>query len=251
MSIIPIIDPEFRGLIPPLEAEERAQLEQNILTARKCHDAIITWEHIIIDGHNRYEICVNHGIEFEIQEMDFPSREAVKVWILENQLARRNLTDAMRIEVALLKADLIRKKAQIKQSKAGGDKKSSKTEGSLCPKSSKPNPVRYWEDVADDAGVGKGTFHRYTEIKQHGRPELLTDTQSGELKIGTAHRLLPKEIMKQLRQADKDFSFLQRVIEANSSSDLPQETQDKLSQLPTLLQELINKLEGGSTHDDA
>ena len=251
MSIIPIIDPEFKGLIPPLGVDERLQLEQNILTARKCHDAIITWEGIIIDGHNRYEICVNHGIEFEIREMDFPSREAAKVWILENQLARRNLTDAMRIEIALLKADLIRKKAKMKQSRAGGDKKSAKNEGSLYTKSSKPR-THLNESIAADAGVGEGSFQRYTEIKEYGNPELLADTQSGELKIGTAHRLLPKEIMKQLRQADKDYSFLQRVVEANSSSDLPQETQDKLSQLPALLQELISKLEGvGSTHDIA
>ena len=65
MSILPNIDPEFKGLIPPLQADEREQLEQNILQACKCHDAIVLWDGKIIDGHNRYEICVKHGIEFE------------------------------------------------------------------------------------------------------------------------------------------------------------------------------------------
>ena len=44
MFALPRVDPEFKSLIPPLAADEREQLEQNILQARKCHDAIILWE---------------------------------------------------------------------------------------------------------------------------------------------------------------------------------------------------------------
>jgi len=47
---------------------------------------------------------------------------------LANQLGRRNLADAMRIEAALLKAGMLRKKAQKNQKKAGGDKIISKNE---------------------------------------------------------------------------------------------------------------------------
>ena len=101
MFALPQIDPELKSLIPPLSIEERIQLEQNILQARKCRDAIVLWQGIIIDGHNRYEICVKHGIEFEIIELPLPSREAAMVWILDNQLGRRNLHAAAKIELAL------------------------------------------------------------------------------------------------------------------------------------------------------
>ena len=57
---------------------------------------------------------------------------------MANQLGRRNLTDEMRIEVALLKADMLRKKAQKNQKEAGGDKISAKNEGTLLSKTSKP-----------------------------------------------------------------------------------------------------------------
>jgi len=63
-TTIPLIDKEFKAIIPPLSAEERTQLEQNILSKRKCHDAITLWQDLIIDGHHRYEICISHGIEF-------------------------------------------------------------------------------------------------------------------------------------------------------------------------------------------
>lgn len=49
------IDPEFKTLIRPLRKDEYLQLEVN-LTVDGCREPIITWNNIIIDGHNRYEI---------------------------------------------------------------------------------------------------------------------------------------------------------------------------------------------------
>jgi hypothetical protein len=43
-------------------------------------------------GHNRYDICQRHGIEFETQEVKLRDREAAIDWIIDNQLGRRNLT---------------------------------------------------------------------------------------------------------------------------------------------------------------
>ena len=89
------IDPEFKGLIKALQPREYLQLENNILTDG-CREAIITWNGIIVDGHNRYEICKRHNIPFRIKEMDFDCREAVIAWICANQLGRRNISDETR-----------------------------------------------------------------------------------------------------------------------------------------------------------
>lgn len=126
------IDSEFQALIPPLSAEERAQLEANLL-ADGCRDPLVVWalpapapgehkcyahdeskcdlvaeddvwhcrhcecnpaqqEYVLIDGHNRYEICTRNGIEYDVEEMLFDSREDVMDWMDANQLGRRNLT---------------------------------------------------------------------------------------------------------------------------------------------------------------
>ena len=77
------IDPEFKALIPKLRKAEYLQLESNIMTDG-CREPIITWNGIIVDGHNRYEICHRHKIPFQIQEMDFDCREAVIAWICSN-----------------------------------------------------------------------------------------------------------------------------------------------------------------------
>ena len=83
-------DNEFQQLIRPLTSEERKQLEANIV-ADGCRDPITVWNGIIIDGHNRYEICHKHNIPFNIHKMNFDSREDVIQWICANQLGRRNI----------------------------------------------------------------------------------------------------------------------------------------------------------------
>jgi hypothetical protein len=86
------IDPEFLALIPPLSATERQGLEASIL-AEGCRDPLIVWEekNILVDGHNRYEICTTHGIGFQVVTRSFPDRASVMDWMIDNQLSRRNL----------------------------------------------------------------------------------------------------------------------------------------------------------------
>jgi hypothetical protein len=87
------IDPEFQSLIPPLSKDEKAALQASILE-EGCRDPLVVWaeEKLLIDGHNRYAICTAHGIPYEIVEMSFEDPNAVKVWMIANQLGRRSLT---------------------------------------------------------------------------------------------------------------------------------------------------------------
>jgi len=89
------VDPEFKGLIRPLFKNEYLQLEANLLEDG-CREPIATWNNVIIDGHNRYKICTEHGIPFAVEEMEFRCREEVIAWICANQLGRRNLTEETR-----------------------------------------------------------------------------------------------------------------------------------------------------------
>lgn len=90
-----IVDPEFEEKIPRLSEEEFQLLEQLILEEGRIKDPIVTWNGIIVDGHNRYRIMLKHPeiqIPFEIYEKKFPDRFATIAWICRNQLGRRNLT---------------------------------------------------------------------------------------------------------------------------------------------------------------
>ena len=89
------IDPQFKNLILPLWKKEYLQLENNLL-ANGCREALTSWKGILIDGYNRYEICMRHQIPFHVVEMNFACREEAVAWICANQLGRRNLPEEFR-----------------------------------------------------------------------------------------------------------------------------------------------------------
>jgi len=237
LSILPRIDPEFKALVPPLSAEEYEQLEQNILEARKCYDPIVVWDGDVVEGYNRYGICIKHGIAFEVKEIKLESREEAKLWILNNQLGRRNLNEAQRINTVLLKEEILRKIAKKNLSLGGGDKKSR----SPLPKTRKPDieSINVQEVMATEAQVSKGTLHNYTKVKEEASPELLASIQSGEVKIGTAHRMLTSEILKQLSQADKMYRFMQSAIPAEGLEAIDPQLYQQLAKLAENLRRLI------------
>ena len=80
------IDPEFKRLSVPLSAEEQRRLE-NSLIREGCKEPITVWHGCILDGYKRYEICSYEEIEFEVQEMDFPTREEAVFWAARMKIA--------------------------------------------------------------------------------------------------------------------------------------------------------------------
>ena len=53
------INQVLQSYIDPLTASEYAALERSLL-AEGCRDALVLWNDVLIDGHNRYAICRQH-----------------------------------------------------------------------------------------------------------------------------------------------------------------------------------------------
>jgi len=85
------IDKNFKDLMPALDKDTYAMLEANLIE-NGCRDAIIIWNGVVIDGHNRYEICTKHDIPFRTVEKEFATRQNAVIWIISTQVSRRNLT---------------------------------------------------------------------------------------------------------------------------------------------------------------
>lgn len=90
-----IVDEEFGNLFAPLSKKEFKQLENDILRDG-CHEPIVLWNNTIIDGHNRYNICLQHNIPFSIRHVFFSCKEEAISWICSNQLGRRDITKEVR-----------------------------------------------------------------------------------------------------------------------------------------------------------
>jgi len=85
-----IIDEEFERILPRLDEQTYAWLEENILEYG-CREPLVLWNGILIDGHNRYSILQKHNLPVKIINMEFDSREEVLIWIISTQVSRRNL----------------------------------------------------------------------------------------------------------------------------------------------------------------
>jgi phage N-6-adenine-methyltransferase len=82
---------EIQKHLIPLKHDEYCQLEENIISDG-CRDYLVIWNDILIDGHNRYEICTKHSLPFKTINKDFADLDEAIEWVENNQLGRRNLT---------------------------------------------------------------------------------------------------------------------------------------------------------------
>lgn len=85
------VNPRFNKLCRPLTSEEHDQLEANIVGLGYVREEILIWKNQIIDGHNRYEIAVAKKIDYHTANIEFEDENAACIWIIHNQLGRRNL----------------------------------------------------------------------------------------------------------------------------------------------------------------
>jgi len=179
------IDPEFRDIIPPLMDEERQMLEDSIV-ANGCETPLTVWNNTIVDGHNRYDICQEHGIPFAIMEKNFENREAAMMWMISTQLGRRNLTVYQKGELALKYEPLIKAKAKKRQatSISGGRVQlpSTLTEGNEAGETR--------QKIAEIAGTSTGTIRKVKKLAEAADEETKRKLRHGDVSINKAYTAL-------------------------------------------------------------
>lgn len=183
------IDLEFKKLIPPLTFEELELLKENIIRDG-CREPLCVWDGVIVDGHNRYDICTTNNIPFYIQPLEFINREDAQNWICANQLGRRNISEETRkyligkryqMEKLLQKnpqgANQYSYIAKIPEEKIIIEKKKAhhtKTAARLG--------VEY--QIASRTVMEYGNYAHSIDILEKDEPELVARVLKGDIKIG-------------------------------------------------------------------
>lgn len=186
------IDPEFESLIPALSKDEFNQLRENILEVQEVYDPLILWNGTLIDGHNRWKIIQeNPDVRYKTTEVIFYNRNEAILWIINNQLGRRNIEKSDAIDLAEKKAEVKAQMAKEKQRKYHGNQYDKRTFDQMD-ESPKAEPINTRSEVAKIAGVSEGTVARYQEVKKKA-PELVPKIKSGEMTIGGAYKAVKEE----------------------------------------------------------
>jgi N6-adenosine-specific RNA methylase IME4 len=209
-----IIDPEFKALIPPLAPDELSQLEANILRDG-CRDPLVLWGEILIDGHNRHEICTRNGLPFETVQIQFESRTHARIWMRNNQAGRRNLTTAWRLDLELgNKQDLL----EIGKAKRVETLKQNASVLSQNDRTESVPTVNTRVEIAKAAGVSTGQVGMAEQIIKKA-PELWEKAKQGDVSISSAYQQIRRIEKEEQREARREENRA-KVAEAKAPEDI-------------------------------
>ncbi|KIF80236.1 ParB N-terminal domain-containing protein [Noviherbaspirillum autotrophicum] len=219
------IHDELRAYTDPLTASEYAALERSIL-AEGCRDALVLWGDVLIDGHNRYAICRQHGIEFKtVQNNSFASLEEVMLWMIDNHLARRSVTDFQRGMFALRKKAILAARAKEQQEQQPQPEEQPESHASAAAPVAAQPALSTREDVAKAAGISSNAISRIEKIQKTAAPELVEAVRIGTISLNAAAAVAELPVEEQVAAVVAGKKELQQVAkqvrEAKSPSKPP------------------------------
>ena len=183
------INEDFMALIPHLTAEEFSALELSVKN-EGCRDPLVIMEDgIIIDGHHRYKICVANNIEFNtITKKDIVSEADAKLWMIKNQIGKRNLSVIQRAELAIHLESIEKIRAKERQG-ARTDLIESNFLPDLVGSSKQGHAL---EQAAKSVGLGYETVRKTKKIFEQAPVEVIEKVKQGDISIDRAYINLQK-----------------------------------------------------------
>ncbi|KXX72735.1 ParB/Srx family N-terminal domain-containing protein [Flammeovirga sp. SJP92] len=146
-------------------------------------DVVGYGKNILVDGHHRYDATQQK--ELPINRLVFSSLDEVKIWMLKNQLGRRNLSDAEKFNIAEQLASEFAEQAKENQ-KSGGNKKG---EGK-----------RTREKIAEISGLSGTNYQKYKKVKKEGDPEIVDQMVNNEMSIHKAYTITNEKIKEEQKK---------------------------------------------------
>ena len=258
-----VIHEGLQAYIDPLRPEEEEALEASLL-AEGCREALVLWGDVLVDGHNRHRLCTKHGIPFRtVQNPRLKTLQDVQLWMIDQQLGRRSVSNFQRGVLALRKRELLearraaRMAALAEAPSAAVDATAPAaaelpTEGEAPPWAGEgngapaaplpePKPLDSREAVAKAARLSSAQVQMIEKIHQQATPEVVAAVRAGTLSINAAAAVatLPAEEQAaaaqagadELKQVAKRVREAKRKPKAEEGSEAPEAGGDTLDSL--------------------
>lgn len=208
-----VVKEDLKAYIDPLTPDEYAALERSLL-AEGCRDALVLWGDILVDGHNRYGICQKHGLPFQtVQNTRFQSLQDVHLWMIDQHLGRRSVSDFQRGVLALRKREIL---AERRASAAAAEAPAADVAAADAaaeaahdtetpPWADAPAPLSRAE-LARVARLSNSQVVQIEKIQKQAAAEVVEAVKSGAISINAAAAVasLPEEEQRAAAMAGKD-----------------------------------------------
>ena len=233
------IDREFRGLMRELSEEEFAGLEAEIVSDGRVRDPIVYWmetgstKALVIDGMNRLEIATKHNLKYPSAAKHFKTRQEAKVWIVQHQFNRRNLTEGQRAMYAAKLTAL--RNGQPQQENGEPHDEESSEKASV-------------DAAAAMAGVSPRSVEMARKVVHEGVKELSRAVESGEVSMSAAAAIadLPDEEQKKLVKAGpeaiREHATKRRRREAKKREAAKETVAEKSKTMAQLFSDVVDQL---------
>jgi hypothetical protein len=191
-----IVNEELKAYIDPLTPEEYESLERSVL-AEGCRDALVLWGDVLIDGHNRYAICQAHGLAFQtVQATLFKTMDDVHLWMIEQHLGRRSVSDFQRGVLALRRREIIAARRTRPQVPESSDMAVEGTgavaqvppweDATGASDTASTAPLASRQDIAKAARLSSNQVVMIEKIQKQAAPEVVAAVKSGAISLNAA-----------------------------------------------------------------
>ena len=205
------VNPELKAYIDPLTPDEFEALERSLLS-EGCRDALVLWGDLLVDGHNRYGICQQHGLPFQtVQNTHFKSMEDVHLWMIDQHLGRRSVSDFQRGVLALRKREILAGQRSRFLAAAPSPQDLPPDDAPPTPPSDQPvappsRPLHSREDIAKAARLSSSQVVQIEKIQKQATPELVEALKAGAISLNAAAAVagLPQDEQIAAALAGKD-----------------------------------------------
>ena len=209
------INKEYEDLLPSMTNEAFQSLLSSIRESGQHESITINNKGEVLDGHNRLRVCEKLKLEPLLEVKEFENLSQEKLYIIDVNLQRRQLTDAQRVQLSLKQKPILQELAK-KNSQTNlrrGKNNAGHSNVQIC------TLGRVNEKIAKDSGVSARQVSKMEIILEKADPKLKDKVLNGTTK---AYKQIKYEerrlnIIAQTKQscivtAEDNFSFTSNQI---------------------------------------
>ena len=188
------INQEYRDIVPSQTDKEYEELKKSMLENGQYMPISYNEDYEILDGHHRFRVAQELGLEIrvEAQPRKFPSKLHEKLYVIDINLQRRQLTDFIRGELSLMSKsiseDIARKQLEQTYPKKG-------QKGFQPVLVENKTSIRTDVEIGKRARLGKDTIRKIEIIKQAlpEDDEKIKQLRQGKLTINKVYQKITRE----------------------------------------------------------
>lgn len=205
----------------PYTQEEREALVHKALSDGCIVDSLVAWKgkNCLVWGYEELAIAQEHGLAYELKEVEFESKADCLAWIAEKRLSMPSLTKFQKIEIGKTFASYWRDKD-----------KAAKGEESLLQKAAleKYGRADLLAIVAIKTGTSHNTVNKVNRILESANQDIIEQCRKGKISISAGYDLVngnsdanaineasAEEVLEgEKKKADRHFKQSKKEIKA-------------------------------------